>query len=162
MRRSHSSVSGSIVRRRGFSLVEMLIVVVLIGALAAVAIPNFKGFNDKRIMRSAKTRLMIALTTARAAAIQKGQTANAVITGNRITVTVNSAGTSLISPVPLDSLYQVTITPSVSLSQVNFDGRGFPSNLSGTLRFVLTRPNTPADSVCITRFGLIQKTCASL
>jgi len=44
-------------KRKGFTLVEMLIVVIIIGVLAAIAIPQFMGVVRKSKISEAKTTL---------------------------------------------------------------------------------------------------------
>ena len=60
--------------RPGFTLPEMLIVIVMISVLALFAVPRFTSANGKRHMESARMRIAAALVTARQAAIQKGET----------------------------------------------------------------------------------------
>ncbi len=44
-------------KQRGFTLVELLIVVVIIGILASIAIPKFSSTRDKAFIASMKTDL---------------------------------------------------------------------------------------------------------
>ena len=53
---------GTIVRARGFTLIEMLIVVAVVGILLIIAVPAYTGFLDKGRIRAAGADLM-ALST---------------------------------------------------------------------------------------------------
>jgi type IV pilus assembly protein PilA len=43
--------------QQGFSLIEVMVVVAIIGVLAAIAIPNYKGFHCKAKQSEAKVQL---------------------------------------------------------------------------------------------------------
>jgi prepilin-type N-terminal cleavage/methylation domain-containing protein len=144
--------------RRGFTLPEMLIVIVMISLLSIVAIPRFAVANGKRHMQSAKMRVAAAAATARAAAIQKGMPVRFMIKSNRVTVIAAAKDTiTLISPVPLDTLYGVRVTSGITDSLVvNFSSRGFAALDAGTT-IMLKRNGVPADSVVITKTGMVQQ-----
>ncbi|MBI3622114.1 MAG: prepilin-type N-terminal cleavage/methylation domain-containing protein, partial [Nitrospirae bacterium] len=50
--------------KKGFTLIELMIVVAIIGILAAIAIPNFLRFQAKSKQAEAKTNLGAIGTTA--------------------------------------------------------------------------------------------------
>jgi prepilin-type N-terminal cleavage/methylation domain-containing protein len=146
------------IRRSGFTLPEILIVIVLISLLALVAIPRFATANGKRHMESARMRVAAALATARQAAIQKGQTVQFKIADNRVTVITSGTTTNLISPVPLDTLYKVTVGTNISNPfTVDYSSRGFASLSSATTKIMLSRPGVSDDSVVVTSTGMVKR-----
>jgi prepilin-type N-terminal cleavage/methylation domain-containing protein len=143
--------------RRGFTLPEILIVIVMISVLALVAIPRFATANGKRHMESARMRVAAALATARAAAIQKGEPVRFRIASNRVTVKSTSADTTnLVSPIPLDTLYDVRVTSPTGTIVVDFSARGFAS-YGSLLNIKLRRPGVSDDSVLVTTTGMVQR-----
>jgi prepilin-type N-terminal cleavage/methylation domain-containing protein len=53
---------GSVQNRRGFTLIEILIVIVIIGILAAIAIPKFANSKDRAVLASLKSDLRNLMT----------------------------------------------------------------------------------------------------
>ena len=142
--------------RSGFTLPEILIVIVLISLLALVAIPRFATGNAKRHMESARMRVAAALATARAAAIQKGRPVRFKIASNTVTVTVKDSITNLLSPVPVATLYNVTF-PSVTDSLViEYTARGFKVG-DNTVNIKLRRSGLSDDSVFVTSTGMVKR-----
>jgi prepilin-type N-terminal cleavage/methylation domain-containing protein len=141
--------------RRGFTLPEILIVIVMISLLALFAIPRFATANSKRHMESARMRVAAALATARAAAIQKGQTVQFKIATNRVTVKVKGTSdtTDLVSPIPLRTLYSVQTDGDYT---IDFTARGF-AILGSRTPIKLSRPGLPDDSVVVTKTGMVQR-----
>ena len=142
--------------RRGFTLTEILIVIVMISVLALAAIPRFAVANGRRHMQSAKMRVGAAAATARAAAIQKGESVKLMIKSHRVTV-ISAANDTLISPVPLDTLYDVRASGFTDPLVVNYSARGFAVGLDAATIVTLKRGGVPDDSVVITRTGMVQQ-----
>jgi len=143
--------------RRGFTLPEILIVIVMISLLALVAIPRFSTANGKRQMESARMRVAAGIATARQAAIQKGYPVRFELTTNRVTVkrdTVNS--TNILSPVPLDTLYNVQAKAYGFPDTLIFTARGF-TTIGSAAKIMLSRPGLPDDSVVITKTGMVMR-----
>jgi prepilin-type N-terminal cleavage/methylation domain-containing protein len=140
------------VGRAGFTLPEILIVIVMISVLALFAIPRFATGNAMRHRESARMRVAAALATARQAGIQKGQTVTFKLVGNRVTV-FSASGDTLLSPVPLDTLYKVTTVEDLTFQ---FTGRGF-ANLDATKHIILKRSGVPDDTVTVSRTGMVKQ-----
>jgi len=151
--------------RRGFSLPEMLIVIVMISLLALVAVPRFATANGRRHMESARMRVAAGLATARQAAIQKGQTVKFRLKAHRVTVfVVTGAGPSdtlsLMSPVPLDTLYDIRARPTdgngpIDDLVIDFTSRGYANTSAPTI--ALSRAGIPSQTITITKFGTVQQ-----
>jgi type II secretion system protein H len=59
--------------QRGFSLVEMMIVVIIIGVLATIGIPAFSSWKDKQAVSNAASSLLAHLKQARNLAIAENR-----------------------------------------------------------------------------------------
>jgi prepilin-type N-terminal cleavage/methylation domain-containing protein len=144
--------------RPGFSLIEILIVIVMISLIALVAIPRFASGSARRSVESARMRTAAALSTARQAAIQKGETVHFMLRRNRVSVfTAANKNIMLLSPTPLDTLYQVTAKVGTSDSVLfTFNARGF-ANVGSTKKIRLTRPGVADDSLMVLITGMVQR-----
>src|SRR5687767_7853246 len=113
----------------GFTVVELLIVLVVAALLGLVALPKTKTFQDRLRVASAKEQIVSGIAAARGAAVQRGRTAQIVFTSNKFFVQVmTSAGTyaNILGPIALDSNFKVTVSPATaSDSLISFEPRGF-------------------------------------
>lgn len=140
--------------RRGFTLIEVAIVVGLVGILVGVVYPSIASALTKANSRSAQSAVVSQLAVARSAAVQRGRPARVVLSGNALTVALDSAGTLI--PVgnvaDLHSTYGVSVTATRSL--VEFDPRGMAVGLAGPVEFTLTHGST-VKHICVRRLGNI-------
>ena len=141
--------------RPGFTLPEILIVIVIISVLALIAIPRFSMASSKRHLESARMRVMAALVTARQAAIQKGTSVTFTLDNTNTVRVKQTSGdtTNLVSPVPLNTLYKVTAS---STTTIEFTSRGF-TTLSGNSPIILTRAGVGVDTLIVSKTGMVKR-----
>ncbi|HEU0053952.1 MAG TPA: GspH/FimT family pseudopilin [Longimicrobium sp.] len=143
-------------RDRGYTLVELMVTLALLGVLLALAWPRLEGFTRASRLRSATDRVSADLTLARLAAVREGRSASLRIdnAGTRYTVVVNASGT-----LPVDTVKRVTLSseyPGVVLTPntgvVTFDSRGMLTSGEADLR---TAKGTQKMRIQITGVGRI-------
>ncbi len=130
-------------RDAGFSLVEMLVVVALLGVLALIALPRAKGAFEAASLRSARAATVATLNRARLTAIQRNRTARFRASGTQVWVQatprlVAAAGSTWDTVgvvLDLNNQYGVTFTPADA--GISFDSRGIglSSNSATTITF---------------------------
>jgi prepilin-type N-terminal cleavage/methylation domain-containing protein len=151
-------------RRNGFTLVETLIAVVIVGLMTLMAYPRVSNAMVKSNLRAGRTRIANMLSTARAAATQGGRTmAYVKFNGNNAVVTaeprrnlptgVNTEDT-LGVVVNLSTVYGATL--SAGAAQIAFDPRGIASGVSNGVQLKLTH-GSYGDSLYIDMLGRVTK-----
>ena len=133
-----------ILRQRGFTVVEILLVIVIMGVLLTIAAPSFVTFTSSQRVKTASFDLYAAMMFARSEAIKRR--ANVTITpvssdwknGWRIHTTIAGVDTTLRSQ---DALTGVTFTGSTSVAY-RLDGR-----LTGAAVGVLIQPEIADSSI---------------
>lgn len=151
--------------RSGFSTIEMLIVVILIGIVATMGFPRMRAALQKSNVRSTRVALAGLTAMARAAAVQRGCKgtvhfrAGAAGTGRAwVTAcprTKPGAGTvdTLGAVEQLASRYNVTITPT--RDSVQFNPRGLNMDFVTTVVRIQGAIASAKDSTLINQLGKV-------
>lgn len=124
--------------QKGFTLIELMIVVAIIGILAAIAIPQYQDYTARSQTTRAVSELS-ALKTAAEAAVLQGQE---IISGTETTgkIDLGFSGSSLLAGTGKSQLTVTngaTATPSISATL-----GGSASNAIKPATITLTRSNT--------------------
>ena len=146
-------------RTRGFTFIEVLIVMVLIGIIAALGIPRIRDAIQKNNVRGARAALGTLVAKARGAAVQRGcRSAIHFTSGTAGTVWItackvsNSALTETLGGVEqLAVRYNLTFSPGAD--SVTFMPNGVsPDN---TLTVLRVSSSGITDSVMINQVGKV-------
>jgi len=144
-------------RRAGFTMLELLVVLILIAVLTGLALPKLTTAAQKANIRSTRMELASMAARARAAAIQRGcvdslhvstSTAKAWVTACQ----VNGSSRDTVGPVD-DLGKRFGVTLSTSKTDYGYDPRGIAVGFSGGT--IVITGNGFTDSVVINNVGKV-------
>ncbi len=144
--------------RKGFSTIELITVIILIGVIASIGFPRLRDGLEKQNVRSAKALIATLAATARGAAVQRGCSATLNLTVDSIWVTacgVNPPAASV--QVGTKKLVgdEFSVTLNSSAASVVYDPRGISTVFQPTTVRVIG-PHY-SDSVMINEVGKVTK-----
>jgi prepilin-type N-terminal cleavage/methylation domain-containing protein len=150
-------------RRRGFTLPEMLLIVVMIGILTMIGVPKFRIFRDRSNVNAVRARIEAMIATSRASAIHKGRLSVFLLNGDSMSVWTRNPTTAVWEQQVKWQNYKTTYpTVQVQLggagwSSVYYEPRGLTWSGAKPPSMLVFRVKgrTRTDSVCVSRLGHI-------
>jgi MSHA pilin protein MshA len=148
-----------VIRRAGFSLIEMLIVVVVIGLMTLLALPRLADAFAQTNVKSARAKVISLFSVARANAAGTSRPTVLRLSGNQIYVVSGppklKAGAGTLDTVtPVENIYtQYGVAASVSADSILLDQSGLGRNGST----IILSKSGRADTLTISQYGQILK-----
>lgn len=145
-------------RKAGYTLAELLIVIVIIGVLSAVALPRFGRLRSQAQLNSAMSHFQRLVMAARQAAIQRGKPAYFKTNGTLLWVTLDTTGNNtdsvvVVRALSLPTTYRVEIYSPSGLTSVRYDPRGLSTQSSKTTFVFKHVTSSRYDSLCVSKLG---------
>lgn len=148
---------------RGFTLTEMMIVVGIISALAAIAIPNFLDWQRKYRLKDSIASLQSSLALARMIAMNQNTTVTVTISQpsvtSAVTVTFTRSGGATVMPdltLPPSTGFAGSAAGAISLTNASGGAVASPQDVQFTSLGRPVNPSTTpnaANNLCITSTG---------
>lgn len=140
-------------KEQGFTLIETLVIVIIIGILSGIAAPSFLAINNRKKVEDAASKVQVALQEAQREAIRKSKTCTInVPDGNNQALTSDPASCFVTGQRQLDG---VSITSNLeSPKQITFSFRGnsavnnLPSGADSGI-IVLSMPDSSDKKRCL-------------
>jgi prepilin-type N-terminal cleavage/methylation domain-containing protein len=157
MRPDQSCVRRTSSRTRGFTLLELMIGLAIIGLLTLTAIPSITRIGDRAQVKSARTAMFNHLAAARQAAQHGGRLVVFKVSGGRMWAEAEPRLVASLSSTRdtvgavTDLVREYRLSMSSTLDSIVFDPRGYGTG-TGIVR--LTR-GAATDSLVVTGLGSV-------
>ena len=139
--------------RRGFTLIEVLIVIVVIGIMAGLAVPRAKKWGDRRAVRRAGNEAALFYYRVRFAAVLKSATIRIEFAPDLFTAASESPSVSVNVSIPGPARHGVRLNVSRSVIRLYPNGLGLgPANTK-----LVFRRGSAAESLTVSRLGRLKR-----
>lgn len=150
-------------RNKGFTLVELMIVIAIFGVLAAIITPSFLEWRDRSKVRGDATELRAAFESAKLRAIKHNTNVVVVFpdaSSYQVFIDTNEDG---VRDAGEDIMLTRTLAPGVSITTNTFAGndmafnpRGMANGPNSTGRVIMTSPGGEDYEVVVSSFGRVR------
>ena len=139
--------------RRGLTLVELLLVIVIMGVIMMITAPKLRGISTNTSLRSASQELTMRLALARQTAIRRGAVAVLHLSNDKAWLMIEKNGSQSVSGDTLRFVKKYGVYLSATIDTVRYNPRGVAS-MGSTQTFTVTKDGA-TQKVCVTGAGMM-------
>jgi prepilin-type N-terminal cleavage/methylation domain-containing protein len=148
---------------KGFTTIELIIVVIMIGVIASIGLPRLRDGLEKQNRRSMRGALVTFVSLARNSAVARGCRSSVhFLSGGNSKVWVTTCRTSPPGSTARDTIAGPELTEErwghrlqSGRDSINFDARGLRMNLVATTIKIRTKGDADRDSVVVNAVGKV-------
>ena len=146
--------------RSGFTTIELIIVVIMLGVIATIGFPRIRDAVEKQNRRSMRAALVTYVATARGLAVARGCRSSLHFTagsGSKVWVTtcaINGAGRdTVIRPVATEAQWGHRLL--AGRDSIDYTARGLRQSFERTVIKIRTKGDLDRDSVVVNELGKV-------
>lgn len=139
--------------RPGYTLVELLVALAVVGTLLGIATPRLSTLHDRAVVRSATVELAALLSSTRKAAMLRSSTAALIIDQSRATATVVVGGDTIVSRALAEHSRRLEISATRDTIRYGPSGRGYGASNAT----IAVQRGRFADTVWVSRLGRVRR-----
>ena len=146
--------------RSGFTLIEALVVVVVLGLMSMIAFPKISSAMVKTDLRSARTTMINLVATARAASVQSNRVTWIKREGNSAYVAATPRVDGAVGADTVGSVHSLGGSYGVTMSgadSIQFDPRGFGAWAGGGSTSITLSRSGHSETITIDGLGRVTK-----
>jgi prepilin-type N-terminal cleavage/methylation domain-containing protein len=145
---AESAMLSAMGSHRGTTLVELVVVLIVVGALAGIALPRFRRSADRFAVRAAIQETRALFTFARRAAITRRAVVGVITDTSAVAIIVRSGGVELARR-SLRERYGVRLT--ATRDSMSYDPRGLGYGAANLT--IVARRGQGAETLFVSRLG---------
>jgi type IV fimbrial biogenesis protein FimT len=141
------------VREGGFSLIELMVVIGIMGIILAIALPVYNRWRQSTALQSASQTLMAHIKQARVMAVSDNRQVSVTFTASGYTV--DSAGSNPQQYLLSAYANGLTLTPTFNGNTLTFSSNGESSISSGKDSVTITNSNGASKTITVNIVGQV-------